>query len=109
MSKKNSAGPSAAAARKELERLDRELLKLVNDRVRICQKLAAARQKEGGMLHDMGEDQNSFQQLSAQNKGPLSEGALHSIWRELQGQARLLIQPQRIAYLGPKYSFSHIA
>jgi chorismate mutase/prephenate dehydratase len=109
MSKKNSAGPSAAAARKELERLDRDLLKLVSERVRISQKLAAARQKEGGLLHDMAEDQGAFQQLSSQNKGPLSEGALHSIWRELQGQARMLIQPHRIAYLGPKYSYSHIA
>ncbi len=110
MSKKNPAtGPSAAAARKELERLDRDILKLVSDRTRTCQRLAKARQQEGGLLHDMAEDQAAFQRLLVTNKGPLSEAALHNVWRELQGQARTLIQPQRIAYLGPKYSYSHLA
>jgi chorismate mutase/prephenate dehydratase len=110
MSKKNShSGPSAAAARKELERLDRDLLKLVSDRTRVCQKLAKARQGEGGLLHDMGEEQAAFQRLLEGNKGPLTEGAVANIWRELQGQARALIQPQRIAYLGPKFSYSHLA
>lgn len=110
MSKKNShSGPSATAARKELERLDRDLLKLVSDRTRVCQKLAKARQGEGGPLHDLAEELSSFQKLLEGNKGPLSEGALANIWRELQGQARATIQPQRIAYLGPKFSYSHLA
>ncbi|QDU29586.1 P-protein [Anatilimnocola aggregata] len=110
MSKKNTAaGSSAAAARKELERLDRELLKVISDRARTCQKLAKARQQEGGLLHDMGEDHAAFQKLLEANKGPLSEAGLRSIWRELQGQARSMIQPLRIAYLGPKYSYSHLA
>lgn len=110
MSKKNSAAsPSAPAARKELERLDRELLKLVNERARVSQKLAKARQQEGGSLHDLNEEQATFQKLLEGNKGPLAEAGLRSIWRELHGQARNLVQPQRIAYLGPKYSYSHLA
>jgi chorismate mutase/prephenate dehydratase len=110
MSKKTSnSGPSAAAVRKELERLDRELLKLVSERTRVCQKLAKARQAEGGQLHDLAEEQVALQRLLEGNKGPLSNAALMNIWRELQGQARALIQPQRIAYLGPKYSYSHLA
>lgn len=110
MSKKNSnSGPSAAAARKELERVDRDLLKLISDRTRITQKLARARQQEGGHLHDMAEEHTSLQKLLEGNKGPLTEAAVHNIWRELQGQARALIQPQRIAYLGPKFSYSHLA
>jgi chorismate mutase/prephenate dehydratase len=110
MSKKTSnSGPSAAAARKELERVDRDLLKLISDRTRITQKLARARQQEGGQLHDMAEEQASLQKLLEGNKGPLTEAAVHNIWRELQGQARSLIQPQRIAYLGPKFSYSHLA
>ena len=110
MSKKNSnSGPSATVARKELERLDRDLLKLISERTRVTQKLARARQQEGGLLHDMGEEQAAFQKLLEQNKGPLGEAALLNIWRELQGQARSLVQPQRIAYLGPKFSYSHLA
>jgi chorismate mutase/prephenate dehydratase len=109
MSKKPAAGPPASAVRKELERLDRELLKLVNERARVCQKLAKARTHEGGTLHDLNDEQATFQKLLEASKGPLGEQALRSIWRELHGQARSLIQPTRIAYLGPKFSYSHLA
>jgi chorismate mutase/prephenate dehydratase len=109
MTKKKSSGGSAASVRKELQRVDRELVKLLGDRARAAQKLAKLRQEDGAALYDLGEEQQEVSELLTQNKGPLSEAALRSIFREILGTARTLVKPIRVAYLGPKYSFSHLA
>jgi chorismate mutase/prephenate dehydratase len=109
MTKKKTSGGSIASVRKELQRLDRDLLKLISDRARAAQKLAKIRQTDGTPLYDLTEEQLTLGELLAQNKGPLSETAVRQIFREIAGTARTLIKPIRVAYLGPKYSYSHLA
>lgn len=109
MSKKKSSGGSANSVRKEIQRLDRDLVKLLSDRARAAQKLAKIRQAEGAPLYDLAEEQQGLAELTPLNKGPLSEEALKSIYREILGSARTLVKPLRVAYLGPRYSFSHLA
>jgi len=109
MTKKKSSGGSVASVRKEIQRVDRDLVKLLADRARAAQKLAKLRQDDGAALFDLTEEQQSLAELLTQNKGPLNEAALRSIYREILGAARSLVKPIRVAYLGPKYSFSHLA
>ena len=109
MTKKKSVGGSSTSARKEIQRLDRDLLKLLSDRSRAAQKLAEIRQHEGAALYDLNEEQQGLVELLIQNKGPLSEPAVRAIYREVLGAARSLVKPLRVAYLGPKYSYSHLA
>jgi chorismate mutase / prephenate dehydratase len=109
MTKKKSSGGSVNSVRKEIQRLDRDLLRLVGDRARAAQKLAKIRQNDGAALYDLTEEQQWLAELLAQNKGPLDEAAVRSIYREILGTARSLIKPVRVAYLGPRYSYSHLA
>jgi chorismate mutase/prephenate dehydratase len=109
MSKKKSSGGSANSVRREIQRLDRDLLKALSDRARAVQKLAKIRQNERLPLYDLTEEQQSLAELLPQNKGPLSAEALKSVYREILGTARTLVKPIRVAYLGPKYSYSHLA
>src|SRR5437588_8693316 len=109
MTKKKSQGGSANSVRKEIQRLDRDRAELVSDRTRAAQKLAKIRQGNGAMLYDLAEEQQELADLLTQNKGPLEEAAVRSIYREVLGAARSLVKPVRVAYLGPKYSFSHLA
>jgi len=109
MTKKKSSGGSVNSVRKEIQRLDRDLLRLVSDRARAAQKLAKIRQSEGAALFDLVEEQSGVSELAAQNKGPLGEAALRAIYREILGTARTLVKPVRVSYLGPKYSYSHLA
>lgn len=106
---KKPASSSPVAARKELERLDRDLVKLLSDRARLSLKYAQARQAAGGSLIDLSEETDLLDNALAQNKGPLDERALRSILREVLGSSRSLVRPLHIAYLGPKYSYSHLA
>jgi len=109
MTKKQSSAVSPNAVRKEIQRLDRELGRLLSERAKAAQKLAKIRQSNGGPLYDLGEEQEALADLLSQNKGPLGEAALRSIYREVLGAVRTLVKPVRVAYLGPKYSFSHLA
>src|SRR5262245_11949510 len=109
MSKKKSSGGSVNSIRKELQRADREILRLISDRARAAQRLAKIRQQDSAPLFDLVEEQESLAELMPQNKGPLSEAAVRSIYREILGTSRTLVKPIRVAYLGPKYSFSHLA
>ena len=107
--KKNSGGGSINSVHKEIQRLDRDLMKLLADRARASQKLAKLRQNDGAPLYDLTDEQQMLAELVAQNKGPLDERALRSIFRELHGAVRTLVKPVRVAYLGPRYSYSHLA
>jgi chorismate mutase/prephenate dehydratase len=109
MSKKKSSGGSANAARRELDRLDRELVKILSDRARATQKLATIQQSNGQPLFDLVQEQEAMERVADANKGPLSQEALASIYRDVLGTSRTLVKPLRIGYLGPKYSYSHIA
>src|SRR5262245_49457884 len=109
MSKKKSSGGSINSVRKEIQRLDRDLLRLVSDRARAAQKLARIRQNDGAALYDLSEEQQGLTEILSQNKGPLSEAAVRSVYREILGTSRSLVKPIRVAYLGPRYSYSHLA
>ncbi|MEX2173357.1 MAG: prephenate dehydratase [Pirellulaceae bacterium] len=109
MTKKKTPTGSINAVHKEIQRLDRDLLKLVSDRARASQKLAKFRQGEGSPLYDLTNEQQALAELIVQNKGPLDERALRQIFREVLGAVRTLVKPVRVAYLGPKYSYSHLA
>src|SRR5438105_4316912 len=109
MSKKKSSGGSANSVRREIQRVDRDLLRLISDRAKAAQKLATVRQGNGAPLYDLGDEQRLLAELLTQNKGPLNEDAVRSIFREVLGAARSLVKPTRVAYLGPKYSYSHLA
>jgi chorismate mutase/prephenate dehydratase len=109
MTKKNSTGGSANSVRKELERLDRDLVKVLSDRARAVQKLAKIHHENGQPIFDLLQEQEALERVADANKGPLSPEALNTIYRDVQGTARALVKPLRIGYLGPKYSYSHIA
>jgi len=109
MTKKKSSGGSVNSLRKEIQRVDRDLLKLLADRARAAQKLAKIRLDDGAALYDLLEEQEGLSELLTQNKGPLNEAAVRAIYREILGASRSLVKPVRVAYLGPRYSYSHLA
>src|SRR5262245_8839508 len=107
--KKKSGGGSTSSVQREIQRLDRDLLKVLSDRARASQRLAKLRQTNGSPIYDLTDDQLRLAEVVSQNKGPLDERAIRSIFRELHGAVRTMVKPVRVAYLGPRYSYSHLA
>ena len=107
--KKPAKGPSLIELRRKVEGVDRELVKLLNERTRFAEQLCKAKLLQGEPLHDGVEDQETIKRIVELSKGVFPERAMRAVYRELISSARALVRPSRAAYLGPKYSYSHIA
>jgi chorismate mutase/prephenate dehydratase len=108
-SERSSSGPSSNQLNKQLDKTDREILRLINDRARMIQRIGKSEGPASGAVAEGVADQNRFQQLFSGNKGPLSEPTLRSIFREINSASRALVKVVRVVYLGPKYSYSYQA
>lgn len=88
---------------KQIQRLDRELVKLLSQRAELF--------VQAGRLQSPDDEtrQTMLQNLIETNKGPLDESALRAIARELASGCQALVQQVRVAYLGPEFSYSHQA
>jgi chorismate mutase/prephenate dehydratase len=88
--------------REQVQKLDERLVELANERASLSMKLS----KETG-ASAMGGDVHSA--AVEKSRGPLSARALGGMLRELDSGVRALVEPTRVAFLGPDYSYSHLA
>ncbi len=97
MAKKNRiTKTTAASTKREIEKLDREIQKLLGARAEIA---ANAHLANG----------DAAAKAVERNRGPLSGDAVGAVFREIVAACRTLSCAERIAYLGPEHTFSHIA
>jgi len=101
--------PSPAAVDAELARVDRELVKLINRRAALTLKqIQLSPRPEKARFAPLAD--NSWEELvSKPGVGPLGPVELRAVFRELVAGARKLVKGTRVAYLGPEYSFTHLA
>lgn len=113
MAKAPKKKPATAANKKvdpgrlsdELNQIDRDLIRLANERARVIGKLIELR---GSYPNHLGEpDLKAL--VEGANKGPLADRCLTAMFRELLSGIDACHQRQRVAYLGPQYSYSHLA
>lgn len=108
-SKKNESRPAAmnpTQLARSIERLDRDLLRSMNERAKLVQRLA----KSGGSDSLLPAGQHEALSAAIQaNRGPLAESAVRAAFREIISGCRALLQSTRVAYLGPKYSYTYLA
>jgi chorismate mutase/prephenate dehydratase len=104
-----SARKKAASLEAEIQRLDRELVKLLNKRADATIKLLQQEPNPHKAVFAPRSDDELYQSLEQLSSGPLPNAALRAIFRELLSGARNLVKGKRVAYLGPAYSFTHLA
>lgn len=97
---------SAAQLKKAVHRLDKEIVKLLNDRAAAIQQLGAMQAYEVANSFVGGE---VISKATSASKGPLADAALGAIFREVESGCRALVKPTRVAFLGPKFSYSYLA
>jgi chorismate mutase/prephenate dehydratase len=93
--------------RDTIDALDRELLKLLNERARQAQAIGAL--KGSGAAYRPEREAQVLRTLQAQNGGPLPNEAVVGVFRQVMSACLALEQKLRIAYLGPAGTFSHTA
>ena len=96
--------------RRRIDAIDRELLRLFNDRARLAQEVGEIKKKAGeAVLFRPEREAQILAQRQADNTGPLPNSAIAQLYRELMSACMALESPLRIAYLGPEGTFSQAA
>ena len=61
------------------------------------------------MLHTPAREAEIFERLSKNNAGPFPNDALQAVYREIMSGSLSLEGPLKVAYLGPRATFTHLA
>lgn len=74
--------------RKKIDLLDRRLLTLVNQRLRIALEAGRMKREMGKKIHDPKREEEILEKLRLGNKGPLREEDLKKIFKTVMGVCR---------------------
>ncbi len=98
-----------AKLRADIDRIDEEILKLLNKRAKIV--LDVARVKRDGKLgfYSPERERQILERLQSMNPGPFPNDALKVIFREILSASLSLEEPLKVACLGPLATFTHLA
>src|SRR5207248_495191 len=100
---------SGGGADSEARRLDREILKLASRRALLTVKQIQGQSNPHKLLFSPIADEHLTELIEKGNPGPLTAGAVRGIFREMISGARSAVKVLRIAYLGPAYTYTHLA
>lgn len=97
------------AFRNEIDACDREIVQLLNRRAKAAQEIGRRKHEHGAAVFAPAREKAVYDKVVGVNTGPLTEGHLHNIYREIMSACIALEAPTRISFLGPKGTFSHEA
>lgn len=93
--------------RDEINRIDARILTLLNERAKAA--IAVGKVKGGEHLYRPEREAQVLHTLAQTNQGPMPDGDVTHIFREIMSACLALEQPMRIGYLGPAGTFSESA
>lgn len=95
--------------REAIDQADRELLVLLNRRMELAGRVGRIKAEQGLLLFDPSREEAILDRLTKANSGPIPEESLRAIYREIFSASRLLQYDLHVAYLGPEWTYSHLA
>lgn len=104
-----SAKPKAASPDQRLAQIDKELVGLLNERTNVYLEKIAQSDAPLKSIFDVQDDIRLWSLVEESNKGPLTLAELKSVIRPVVSAGRQRVKSCRVAYLGPAYSFTHLA
>ena len=97
--------------RQEIDRIDDQILRLLNERSKSVIEIGKLKKQRDAEahLHTPAREAAIFERLSKQNTGPFPTDAIRAVYREIMSASLSLEGPQKVAYLGPRATFTHMA
>lgn len=105
----SSSTLTPAALRSRIDRVDRELVRRLQERAALFVRLQRLSAPADAAVPAPLEDEERLARLLARVSGPLPERAVRAALREAASACRALVRTTRIAFLGPLYTYSHLA
>src|SRR5436189_6456409 len=100
------------ALRSQIDKLDVQIVKLVNERAAIAADLGRTKSDQREVICAPAREEEVYQnvlQANDKHKGPLDGMTVRAIFREIMSGSRALQKILKIAFLGPDFSYSHLA
>ena len=95
--------------REKIDDIDSKILALINRRLKLAEEIGQDKARIGNKVIDNAREHQLLKHLSDINPGPVSNNALKHIYTEIIAASREIQKPQRVTYLGPEATFTHIA
>jgi chorismate mutase/prephenate dehydratase len=95
--------------RAAIDGVDDRILELLNDRSRLVLKVGALKRGENRDFHVPSREREIYERLTAANSGPFPNDSLKSVFREIISASLALESPMKVAFMGPRATFSHLA
>lgn len=95
--------------RRKIDEIDERILALLNDRARIVQEVGKIKKNQQADFYAPSREQAIYDRLIHLNPGPFPNEALKSVFREIISASLSLEGPIKVAYLGPRATFTHLA
>ena len=101
--------PDLQELRKKIDEIDNKLVDLLNERAKIVIEVGNIKKNENLEFHSPAREQEIIERLNARNTGPFPQDTLKKIYREILSSSLSLERPLKVAYLGPRATFTHMA
>ena len=98
-----------ARLRAAIDRVDRALLELLNERAELGRSIGALKERSGMPVYSAARERDILAGLAGSNRGPFPSSAIEPVFREIISATRALERRLRIAFLGPEGTYSHLA
>jgi chorismate mutase/prephenate dehydratase len=103
------AAAELARLRAEIDRVDRALLELLNQRAGLGRSVGELKERSGTPVYSAARERDILAGLVRSNPGPFPSAAIEPVFREIISATRSLERRLRIAFLGPLGTYSHLA
>ncbi len=95
--------------RDQINAVDSQLIQLINQRAQLAVEVGRLKRAAGLPIYTPHREADVLRRITSQNSGPISNQSLEAIYREIMSGSFALESPQRIGYLGPIGTYSHLA
>lgn len=97
------------ALRQKIDALDRQILRLLNERAEMAIRVGEAKKEIQGDFYNPQREDEIILELTSMNSGAFPSSAVAPVFREIISACRSLEIELAIAYLGPPATYSHQA
>lgn len=105
----NNSSLTLDGLRVSIDTVDNRIMDLLNERASLVMEVGRLKHAESRDFYVPNREREIFDRLTAANRGPFPNESIRSVFREIISASLALEAPMRVAFLGPKATFSHLA
>jgi chorismate mutase/prephenate dehydratase len=106
---KGPGAPDLGALRDEIDRVDDQILTLLDRRAEVVKKVGELKRSRRESFHVPNRERAVLERLMTSTEGPFPREAVRPVFREIMSACLSLESPLVVAYPGPEATFSHLA